>query len=334
MYFDPKTVFYPKADLGYIREPLDARAAVEDVRLSLGREGINNVTFVPVETEGLFNKVYRVIDDKGDEYILKVYGLEQRWQNEWSATNTLSPLVATPILSFGKHRNNNRNVENLWHLFKKGAAKELKEVYLDPIVYAVRSLALKLTELHAKTKGSLKGYGWISDCGVRSTEKGIQGYSKTWEEYLSLNLDKHISFCANVDSITKGEADRIRKIFETHCRNFSFKSCLLHGDLNPKNILYGEKGFEIIDWEDALIGDPLYDIASRATFDWEQYNRFGVSLSLLDYYAGKDRAKEIDLRFWLYYLRISLMKSVLLRKKGDTDYTDRIQTALKYFDLL
>ncbi len=35
---------------------------------------------------------------------------------------------------------------------------------------------------------------------------------------------------------------------------------LLHGDLNPWNLVRRDGGLSIIDWEMALIGDPLYDL--------------------------------------------------------------------------
>ncbi len=38
------------------------------------------------------------------------------------------------------------------------------------------------------------------------------------------------------------------------------KPSLLHGDLNPWNLVRRDGGLSIIDWEMALIGDPLYDL--------------------------------------------------------------------------
>ncbi|WP_394854456.1 phosphotransferase [Streptomyces albogriseolus] len=38
------------------------------------------------------------------------------------------------------------------------------------------------------------------------------------------------------------------------------ESSLLHGDLNPWNLVRRDGGLSIIDWEMALIGDPLYDL--------------------------------------------------------------------------
>lgn len=37
--------------------------------------------------------------------------------------------------------------------------------------------------------------------------------------------------------------------------------CLLHADVHRRNILVGESGVSVLDWELALWGDPLYDLA-------------------------------------------------------------------------
>jgi 5-methylthioribose kinase len=39
------------------------------------------------------------------------------------------------------------------------------------------------------------------------------------------------------------------------------RSCLVHGDFSPKNILVGEDGLWVLDWEVAHVGDPDFDLA-------------------------------------------------------------------------
>jgi aminoglycoside phosphotransferase (APT) family kinase protein len=39
------------------------------------------------------------------------------------------------------------------------------------------------------------------------------------------------------------------------------RSCLVHGDFTPKNILVGSDGLWVIDWEVAHVGDPVFDLA-------------------------------------------------------------------------
>ena len=87
----------------------------------------------------------------------------------------------------------------------------------------------------------------------------------------------------------------------------------------------------LIDWEDAVAGDPLFEVAFWATFHPER--RWDA------FFAGyrKDplETPEDRLRFWLYFLRIALMKTVLRHRLGCTDppgrtpASQRIQRALR-----
>jgi hypothetical protein len=44
-------------------------------------------------------------------------------------------------------------------------------------------------------------------------------------------------------------------------RLLSRRSCLVHGDFSPKNVLVGPDGLWVIDWEVAHVGDPVFDLA-------------------------------------------------------------------------
>ncbi|MFC5956661.1 phosphotransferase [Streptomyces pratens] len=57
------------------------------------------------------------------------------------------------------------------------------------------------------------------------------------------------------------DADRLRQLLSRHEVSHR-KPSLLHGDLNPWNLVRRDDAFAltIIDWEMALVGDPLYDL--------------------------------------------------------------------------
>ncbi|MCX4406048.1 MULTISPECIES: phosphotransferase family protein [unclassified Streptomyces] len=48
------------------------------------------------------------------------------------------------------------------------------------------------------------------------------------------------------------------RLLETH-------RCLVHGDFSPKNVLVGDSGLWVIDWEVAHVGDPVFDLAFLLT---------------------------------------------------------------------
>jgi hypothetical protein len=53
-------------------------------------------------------------------------------------------------------------------------------------------------------------------------------------------------------------AEPIEAVIE---RLMTRRSCLVHGDFSPKNILVGEDGLWVLDWEVAHVGDPDFDLA-------------------------------------------------------------------------
>ena len=108
------------------------------------------------------------------------------------------------------------------------------------------------------------------------------------------------------------------------------KSYLLHGDLNSRNLFVDHTGFitHLIDWEDALGGDPIFDLAFWATFHPELDHKHLIQA----YYHQVVKPADFDYRFWVYYLRIAVSKAVLLHKEGHKDLTrakGRIETALE-----
>lgn len=52
-----------------------------------------------------------------------------------------------------------------------------------------------------------------------------------------------------------------RIVIETREKYQSEKSCVVHGDINSRNILIGSDSISIIDFEQSHLGSPVYDIA-------------------------------------------------------------------------
>ncbi|MEM7010728.1 MAG: phosphotransferase [Verrucomicrobiota bacterium] len=67
------------------------------------------------------------------------------------------------------------------------------------------------------------------------------------EPYLLKTAERHPS----VDPQLQAEANRIRNT----------RQCLVHGDYSPKNLLFGEDRFVLLDCEVAWFGDPAFDVA-------------------------------------------------------------------------
>jgi thiamine kinase-like enzyme len=153
------------------------------------------------------------------------------------------------------------------------------------------------------------------------------GTQSSWQDYLKLDLDWHLSELSKYYLFT----DCDRKFF---IKCLELCNCddprLLHGDLNDKNILITDRlKVELIDWETALSGDPIYDLAFLCTFTWAQeYSNHIISLyGQMTYIERPD----FSFRFWTYFLRISIAKFLILKQNGITDLSraiDRIDHSL------
>jgi aminoglycoside phosphotransferase (APT) family kinase protein len=96
---------------------------------------------------------------------------------------------------------------------------------------------------------------------------------------------------------------------------------LLHGDPGTHNIcvsVTSESVVSLLDWEDALIGDPLFDLAAAASFQPAR------RLPQLLFGYGLDQPGVHEQRlFALYSLRIALSKSVHRLRFGIVDEPNR-----------
>lgn len=142
----------------------------------------------------------------------------------------------------------------------------------------------------------------------------LMGNAPSWREYIYSNLDEHLKFAYEHEVFDYLQLQKIHKCFTPKKTQFldEINVCLLHGDLGSHNVFIDEATLQVtslIDWEDALLGDPLYDAAMFASF-------FRMDEFLDDFLRGYESVIKINdphrqAKIWLYYLRIVIAKSVL-----------------------
>ncbi len=166
-------------------------------------------------------------------------------------------------------------------------------------------LGRTLAKIHAKHG---RKFGPIDVSSILIDELPV-GLWNDWKEFVLLNLEKHLSICEDICVIDKCDRKRISYLFARFSGLLdNVSSSILHGDLNDNNIFYDQKKiFAIIDWEDCLLGDPIYDIASWGTFFG---NPKRLDLLIHGYKSIADIPNDFWQRYWLYFLRISLAKTV------------------------
>lgn len=143
------------------------------------------------------------------------------------------------------------------------------------------------------------------------------GLLPDWDLFVTWHVEAHIKYCLDHGLITVEQAKTVNTIF-TDCIFLDSPSSLLHGDLSYDNILLDSVTNDlkaVIDWEDAVLGDPIFDLAGLATFHpVERHASFIDS-----YYAGRAKPDDFEYRFWMYYLRIALAKAVHRHRFGYPD---------------
>lgn len=173
---------------------------------------------------------------------------------------------------------------------------------------------------------SLAGFGPFSVASLN--QPSPSGIHASWHDYIFLRLDQHIDLCLAIKAITTIEAVTIKTLFHDHSKIFECGSpVLLHGDLGNHNFLSAD-GLSItalIDWEDCMSGDPVFDIAYWGTF-FRDHMRHDF---LAGYASIAKLPDDFELRYWLYFLRIALSKTVHRFRFGYSDALGRPPASLR-----
>lgn len=188
----------------------------------------------------------------------------------------------------------------------------------ERIVPLLRQLGGFLARLH---RIQVEGFGLLDVRALATAPARLIGGHATWDDFLWLNLERHVGTCIEIGAITGEEGRQItwycggcRGLFQTDAPS------LLHGDPGSHNVFVKDGAISaLIDWEDALAGDPVFEIAFWATFHPERRHEAFIE-------GYREHAKlppDFELRFWLYFLRVALAKTVLRHRLGIVDQPGR-----------
>jgi hygromycin-B 4-O-kinase len=179
----------------------------------------------------------------------------------------------------------------------------------------ITTLVARLSTVH---RIRLAGFGLV-ECVPGKAEPGVHGVHDSWSRYLSTRLEEHVAICVRINAITTAEGIQALKWFEALEAELALvEPALLHGDPGSHNVfLSGGAVSSLIDWEDALLGDPVYDFAFLATFHPQR--RMPALLAACEQ-APEWRSGAL---FWLYFLRVALAKTVHRYRFGYVDLPGR-----------
>jgi Ser/Thr protein kinase RdoA (MazF antagonist) len=137
-----------------------------------------------------------------------------------------------------------------------------------------------------------------------------EGIHETWLKYMMLNMVSHIESCALIGVITQFEAKDVANALAKVDQIEVTSPVFLHGDVaNHNTFVENNQITAIIDWEDCISGDPVYDIAYYGSGCYGHDNWFEAFLS--GYKSIRQLPADFELRYWTYFLRISLVKALV-----------------------
>jgi aminoglycoside phosphotransferase (APT) family kinase protein len=165
-----------------------------------------------------------------------------------------------------------------------------------------------------------RGFGPF-DAELHRRENRLEGFHPRYEDYFFLHLERHLRFLRDRDFLSSEEAAAIAEEIETHRELLALsQGCLVHKDLALWNILGSATQIAaFIDWDDAISGDPMDDLALLGCF----YDGPILARALKGYATVRPLPADHRRRFWLHLLRNMIVKAVIRVGAGYFDRTDR-----------
>jgi aminoglycoside phosphotransferase (APT) family kinase protein len=330
-----RLIFYPKTDLPVPDEVLRGMRARTLAELRMTPEriaaaaahvfGITPSRVDPLEPQGTFHRVFRLNGvgrtgrsilraNAANDFLHDLTLHLDTWAGE-ALLQARLPAVAV------RHVDLSRTVVPFdYQILDEGPGRPLDRFNDDEprMRRLLRELGRFVAEVHSI---SLSGYGLLDARPLAAGTGPPRGMMDGWEDYVRLNLTGHVEACVTAGDLTPVAAEAILAAFERHacCLQVS-GGVLLHGDLGSHNVLTdGDRLLGLIDWEDAVAGDPVYDIAFWATFHPPARH----AAFLTGYHDVRPLPDDFPIRFWLYFLRIAVAKAVHRRRFGYTDRPNR-----------
>lgn len=162
-------------------------------------------------------------------------------------------------------------------------------------------------------KGVTKKFGWIDT-------EALEGEDESWGSFLGAYALKYGRRLIDAEII---QAKHLQLLLLVHAKidlNIG-NSYLLHRDIKPSNIIQDPGGnLWILDWENVMLGDPLYDLAIFS-------NRYGEGTLWKNLADGYNLQPPLPDRYTLY--RAIVFIGVLdFHRKRNLGYTGRRQQFL------
>jgi fructosamine-3-kinase len=140
-------------------------------------------------------------------------------------------------------------------------------------------------------------------------QKELHGFHPTYPIYFNLRLEEHLDFLVLRGFLDKRERGRLLALLAEHQSLLELeKGCLVHKDLALWNVLgTGSSLRAIIDFDDAISGDPMDDLSLLGCF----HDAGFIQRVIEGYTSIRPLPSEHRRRFWMHLVRNMIVKSVI-----------------------
>ena len=333
-------VFYQKTDVGdcvdlwRVRRRREATATAIPLVSDLCERFFGKLPAQVTDfaNSGTFHSVYRITIPGDDIYICRISLVSERpafeFLNDAWADEVLSrkPAPAVPVSLIDLTRD---LCPFDYEILGAAKGRSLKSIEDEATQFTPPHLLRDLGRVAALVhEVETEGFGLLD---VRPISEGSiesgKGLLQSWREYVWLNLEVHVQACVGIGAVTAAEAAKVMSTFKAAADILDLApSRLLHGDLGAHNVFSdGERVTALIDWEDALCGDPVFDIAYWGTFGRDSMREYFLE----GYQSTRALPADFERRYWLYFLRIALSKTVHRHHFGYADRPGRPSASLR-----
>lgn len=176
-------------------------------------------------------------------------------------------------------------------------------------------------EQFSQVPADFETFGWI-------TGKNQEGGNLSWSDYITEYIVKYTSRLRDKGELDSSEATRIIDLVSKNIPELK-KASLVHRDLKPLNLIVNKEKVTILDWENVMLGDPLFDLAVLSSrFPSDERLTKGFMIGLLDNACTKDQQRSVSV-----YGIVNLVGSICFyRGKAPRDIYNRLKDSLDNLD--
>jgi aminoglycoside phosphotransferase (APT) family kinase protein len=176
------------------------------------------------------------------------------------------------------------------------------ELQVDKVAY---ELGIYMRRLHSV---KMDGFGFVDTDLLKKTGT-VKCLDEKYPEYFYKRLDDHLEYLSRNDLLSLGTIDEIRQLFRKYSSLLNLDTgVLVHRDLALWNVLgTPDRITAIIDWDDAVGGDPADDLGILQCFYEDDFMAHVFS----GYFGDEKMSQDFQIRIWLHTLRNMLWKTMI-----------------------